>query len=79
MKLKRIQVDQDGQIETVWMLSNEQYHSLINHAINDLLMKGIIETIDLSPEELQKMQKESFAEVQKTFLMDARPEDLPQA
>lgn len=69
----------NGEVETVFVLTQEQYHALVNHAINDLMMKGVISTMELPTEEADKMKQEALEEVQKLFLEQAAPEDLPQA
>lgn len=79
MKLKKITMTNDGKVETVFVLNSDQYHALVNHAINDLMMKGIITTMELPAEEAEKMKKEALEEAQKQFLEQAEPSTLPQA
>lgn len=79
MKLKRIQLDENGQIETVWILTPEQYHGLVNHAINDLMMRGVIQALDLSPEEAKEIQEEALKETQRNFLETIDSKDMSQA
>lgn len=79
MKLKTIKINKDGQVETMFLLSPEQYHALVNHAINDLLMKGICKSIDLSPEEEETLKKEALSEAQISFLETVDRADLPNA
>lgn len=67
------------EVETVFVLSQDQYHALVNHAINDLMMKGIITTMELPTEEANKMKQEALEEAQKMFLEQANTETLPQA
>lgn len=79
MKLKTIKVNNEGKVETLFILTQEQYHALLNHAINDLLMKGICETIQLSPEEEANLKKEALDEAQLTFLERVETSTLPNA
>lgn len=79
MKLKKIEINNEGQVETVWVLTPEQYHSLIHHAINDLLLKGIVQSVDISEDELKKLQEEALEEVQKEFLSEVSIDDLAKA
>jgi hypothetical protein len=57
--LKRIKIENNGEVETTWALSQEQYHVLLNYAIDSLLSRGLISTIDISEEDLAKMQQEA--------------------
>lgn len=67
MKLIRIQeqpsTEANGEEETLstWALTGEQYHILLNYAINDLVLKGLIEVSDMTKEEVEAM-KESMAQ-----------------
>lgn len=79
MKLKKIEISNEGNVETVFILTPDQYHALINHAINDLLTKGIVETVKLSEEELQQIQQEAMEEIQKEFLAQVPTDEIGSA
>lgn len=79
MILKKITIDKDGQVETLFVLNPEQYHALVNHAINDLMMKGIIKIMDLPIEEEEKLKQEALEEAQRTFLEQVEVTDLHKA
>ena len=49
-------VDED--VVTTWALTEEQYHLLLNYAINTLLEQGLVKTTDMTPEELDEIKKE---------------------
>ena len=76
MVLKRLQKDNDGNIESTWILTPEQYYTFINYAVNDLLAKGAIEALDIDEEEAAKIMQEYE---NKSLLESANIEDLPQA
>lgn len=79
MKLKKIEVNKNGEVETVWVLSADQYYFLIHYAINDLINKGLVETEKLSEEEFKKLQEAALDEVKTQFLVGLDTKDLPQA
>ena len=59
MKLIKIEnPDKNGEIMTTWALTMEQYHILLNFAINALILKGLIEVSEMSTEEAEFLQKE---------------------
>lgn len=79
MKIKRLTLTENGEIESVFMLTQDQYYSLIQHAINDLMVRGVLEIMDLSPEEVKKIKEEQDQEVRKRFLEEINAKDLYQA
>jgi hypothetical protein len=79
MKLRKIETTKNGEIETTWMLSPEQYHNLLQHAINDLTMKGVISTINLSEAEVADLQKEALEEIKKQFLENLDVKEMSNA
>lgn len=79
MKLKKIEVNKNGEVETVWVLSADQYYFLIHYAINDLINKGLVETEKLSEEDFKKLQEAALDEVKTQFLVGLDTKDLPQA
>lgn len=79
MKLKTITLNEDGKVETVFVLDKDQYHSLINHAINDLLAKGILSTMEISKEEAAQLQQEMLEKQQAAFLEAVETTDMPRA
>ena len=56
MIIKRIVRNEDG-VEATLMLSNEQAAFLLNFAIGLLVQKGVVEMIDLSPEQFEAEQQ----------------------
>ena len=79
MKLKRLSQNEDGEIESLFILTPEQYYSLIQHAINDLMVRGVLEIMDLPEEEVKKIKEEQDAEVKKKFLEEVDIKNLHQA
>jgi hypothetical protein len=79
MKLTKIVTTEDGNIETTWVLAPEQYYSLLQHAINDLTLKGVIESVELSEEDVKQLHAEALTEARKTFLEQVPVESLPQS
>ena len=79
MVLKRLKQNKDGQIEATWMLSNEQFNLLLNYAIDSLLSRGLISTIDISEEEVTELQQAAEAEAATDLLSKLDATKLPQA
>ena len=79
MILKRLKQNKDGQIEATWMLSNEQFNLLLNYAIDSLLSRGLISTIDISEEEVTELQQAAEAEAATDLLSKLDATKLPQA
>lgn len=68
MKLKNIEINKDGEIETVWLLSPDQYYFLVHYAVNDLLLRGLVQSEKLTEEEFKKMQAEALQDSKAEFL-----------
>jgi hypothetical protein len=69
MKLIRVQESpsETGETLSTWALSGEQYHILLNYAINDLVMKGLIEVSDLTKEEIEVIRQEMVDDTNAVF------------
>ena len=71
MQLKKV-IKKDGtEVETMWALSPEQEHFLLNFAINSLLERGLVSVIE---EEMGKEDESTFSILEK---LDS--EKLPRA
>lgn len=69
MILKRLKVNNaNGEVESTWMLTQEQFMLLLNYSIDSLLSKGLISTIDVSEEELEELQKQAENEAAQELL-----------
>lgn len=79
MILKRLKVQKDGEVEATWMLTQEQFQLLLNFAIDSLLSKGLISTLDIDEAEIEAIQKQADEEVQKEFLSNVDPERMYKA
>ena len=79
MKLKRLTITEDGNVESIFILTPEQYYSLVQHAINDLMVRGVLDIMDMSEEEIKKIKDEQDSEVRKKFLEQVDAKDLHQA
>lgn len=79
MILKKLTQTVDGNVESVFLLTTDQYYMLIQHAINDLMMKGIVSVMELSEEEAKQLYDEHLEETKKAFLEKINVEDLPRA
>lgn len=79
MILKKIILNKEGDVETLWYLTQEQYYLLLNHAINDLIKRGLIEVSEMTQEELEELKKAQEKEGQKMFLEQVDKDDLPRA
>lgn len=79
MKLKKVDLNKDGEVETVWVLSTDQYYFLIHYAINHLIQKGLASSETITEEEFKKLQQEAESDLQKQFLTEVDPKDLSQA
>lgn len=79
MILKRLTQTTDGNVESVFLLTTDQYYMLIQHAINDLMMKGIVSVMELSEEEAKKIYDEHLEETKRVFLENVDADTLPRA
>lgn len=79
VKLKKIDINKNGEIETIWVLSPDQYYFLVHHAVNDLLQKGLVETEQISEDEYKQMQAEALDAAKHEFLENIDIKDLPKA
>lgn len=75
MKLIRIQetTNEPEHVISTWALTSDQYHMLLNYAINDLITKGLIEISDMTPEALDELQKEMLQDTIEVFGKDIAP------
>ena len=79
LELKRLVKDPEGNFEATWVLTQEQMAVLYWFAINELVGRGMVQVIDISPEQLEQMKKEAEAEGALDFLKTSDIKDLPQA
>lgn len=79
MELKRLKIEKDGSVESTWLLTSEQFQVLLNYAIDSLLAKGLITTLDIPQEELDAMHDEAEAEAQRELLDSLDVNQLPKA
>lgn len=68
-----------NEVEAIFVLTPEQYYSLIQHAINDLMVRGVLDIMDMSEEDVKKLKDEQDTEVRKKFLEQVDAKDLYQA
>lgn len=79
MKLKKIEINKEGEIETVWVLTPDQYYFLVHYACNDLLQRGIAQTENITEAELKQMQQDALKDAQNDFLANVDAAALAQA
>ena len=71
MNLKKIDVNKDGEVETVWVLSQDQYYFLVNFAVNHFIKEGIATVETISKEDLETLKKQAMDEATKDYLVNA--------
>lgn len=76
MKLKKLELTQDGKVESVWLLSTDQYYFLIQYAISNLIQRGLVQSETISEEDFKKMQE---SELDISILNNLDIKDLPRA
>ena len=79
MKLKKIELTEDGKVESVWLLSTDQYYFLIHYAINNLIQRGLVQAETISEMDFKKLQEEEMEDLKKNFLKEVDVKDLPRA
>ena len=79
VNLKKIEINKDGEVETKWILTSDQYYFLVNYAVNDLIRKGVATVELLTEEELKKIQTEVSEESRKEFLVNLPPDNMYKA
>ena len=79
MKLKRISMTDGGEVESIFVLSQEQYYGLLQHAINDLMLRGVLEIVDMTDDERTKLKEEHEKDIREKFLEAVDPKTLHQA
>lgn len=79
MIIKKLTQTTDGNVESVFLLTTDQYYMLIQHAVNDLMMKGIVSVMELTKEEADKFYAEHLEETKKAFLENVDVDTLPRA
>jgi hypothetical protein len=53
MILKKINFEaEEGQMEAIWLIDNEQYQMLVNFAVNELMRRGIVQVQEMQEQEL---------------------------
>ena len=53
MILKKINFEaEEGQMESVWLIDNDQYQMLVNFAVNELMRRGILHVAEMQEQEL---------------------------
>ena len=53
MILKKINFEaEEGQMESVWLIDNDQYQMLVNFAVNELMRRGILQVTEMQEQEL---------------------------
>lgn len=53
MILKKINFEaEEGQMESVWLIDNDQYQMLVNFAVNELMRRGILHVTEMQEQEL---------------------------
>jgi hypothetical protein len=79
MQLKRLVTNKEGEIEATWLLTPDQFQLLLNYAIDSLLSRGLISTLDVTPEELVDLQKKLENDAATTLLSQLDKDKLHSA
>ena len=79
MQLKRLVTNKEGEIEATWLLTPEQFQLLLNYAIDSLLSRGLVSTLDVTPEELAELQKQLENDATKDLLSNLDKNQLHSA
>ena len=69
----------NGEVESVWMLTNEQYTQLLNFAVNHLLAVGSVTVQDIDEDNLEEEAGEEEYDAMKELLEAAKKEEMYQA
>lgn len=79
MELKRLKIEENGSVEATWLLNQQQFQLLLNYAIDSLLSRGLITTIDITEDELKELHKQAEAEAATDMLSKLDASQLGQA
>ena len=79
MIIKKYTKEENGNIEIVWVINQEQQVLLHTYALESLLARGLLSTADISKEEFEKYTKELEEQIFSRLLKELKTEDMPQA
>lgn len=57
MKLKQLKINKDGEVASMFVLSQYEYVFLVNFAVNKLLQEGVASIVPVTKEELEEFNK----------------------
>jgi len=80
MELKKlVRQNETGDYESTWVLTAEQMAVLFWYAVNDMLAKGIATSVDITPEDFEKIKEEAVSGANLEALQLLDKDALPRA
>ena len=79
MILKKLKYKTNGEVESVWMMTQDQMQMMLNYAVNSLMEQGLAADLEVDEESVEEEAGEPEYEAMKEFLEQVKIKDLPQA